>query len=76
MNCQNRTFLSFYILTILGKSQFVRKPLKTLGKSRVLTFGTNRTNQNFSSLHITDVKSNAETLEKPKKIKDSERVTK
>lgn len=76
MNCQNRTFLSFYILTILGKSQFVRKPLKTLGKSRVLTFGTNRTNQNFSSLHITPIKSNAETLEKPKKIKDSERVTK
>ena len=30
----------------------------------------------FSSLHITDVKSDAESLEKPKKIKDSERVTK
>ena len=30
----------------------------------------------FSSLHITDVKSDAESLEKPKKIKGSERVTK
>ena len=30
----------------------------------------------FSSLHITPIKSNAKTLEKPKKIKDSERVTK
>ena len=30
----------------------------------------------FFSLHITPIKSNAETLEKPKKIKDSERVTK
>ena len=38
-------FDDFILSTILGKSQFVRKPLKTLGKSRVLFFGTNRTNQ-------------------------------
>ena len=38
-------FLFYDILSIiLGKSQFVCKPLKTLGKSRVLNFGTNRTN--------------------------------
>ena len=30
----------------------------------------------FFSLHITPIKSNAKTIEKPKKIKDSERVTK
>ena len=54
-------FVSIY-LTILGKSQFVRKPLKTLGKSRVLFFGTNRTNQNFSSLHITDENNHPQTI--------------
>lgn len=31
---------------------------------------------NFFRLHITPIKSNAESLENPKKIKDSERVTK
>ena len=30
MNCQNRTFLSFYILTILGKSQFENASPKTI----------------------------------------------
>ena len=30
----------------------------------------------FFSLHITPIKSIAKTIEKPKKIKDSERVTK
>lgn len=32
--------------------------------------------QLFLPPHITPIKSNAKTLEKPKKIKDSERVTK
>ena len=59
--CFKHFSVSIY-LTILGKSQFVCKPLKTLGKSRVLTFGTNRTNQKFSSLHIRDENNHPQTI--------------
>ena len=51
-NFLGELFDDFILSTILGKSQFVCKPLWTLEKSRVLFFGTNRTNSTIYFLSI------------------------